>query len=116
MNTKVYVGDLGPHGNKDDLEHEFEQYGTLKSVWVARNPPGFAFVEFEDPRDAEEAVRDMDGKMIGGVRIRVEHAKNRQGGGRGGGDYGNRGDYRGGGRRGNSFNRYRRSPPRRRSR
>jgi hypothetical protein len=22
----------------------------LRSVWVARNPPGFAFVEFEDAR------------------------------------------------------------------
>ena len=112
MSTKVYVGDLGPHGNKQELEKEFEAYGTLKSVWVARNPPGFAFVEFEDPRDADEAVRDLDGKMVSGVRIRVEFAKNnRQGGGRGG-DYGGRGN-----RRGPPPNyvssRYRRSPKKR---
>ena len=37
---------------------------------------GFAFVEFEDPRDAEDAVRDMDGRRVCGVRIRVEIAKN----------------------------------------
>ena len=36
---------------------------------------GFAFIEFEDPRDAEDAVRDMDGRFVCGVRIRVELAK-----------------------------------------
>ena len=37
---------------------------------------GFAFIEFEDPRDAEDAVRDMDGRYVCGVRIRCEMAKN----------------------------------------
>ena len=37
---------------------------------------GFAFIEFEDPRDAEDAVRDTDGRSVCGVRIRVELAKN----------------------------------------
>lgn len=59
---KVYVGDLGNGAAKGELERAFSYYGPLRTVWVARNPPGFAFVEFEDPRDAEDAVKGMDGK------------------------------------------------------
>lgn len=62
LDCKVYVGELGSGAAKGDLERAFGYYGTLRSVWVARNPPGFAFVEYEDPRDAEDAVRGMDGK------------------------------------------------------
>lgn len=74
--SRVYIGDLGSNGSKQELEKEFEHFGPLKSVWVARNPPGFAFIEFEDPRDADAAVQDMDGKKVCGVNIRVELAKN----------------------------------------
>ena len=37
---------------------------------------GFAFIEFEDVRDAEDAVRDMDGRHVCGVRIKAEMARN----------------------------------------
>lgn len=41
-------------------------------VWVARNPPGFAFVWFADDRDATDAVREVDGRSINGREWRVE--------------------------------------------
>ncbi|XP_067009775.1 serine/arginine-rich splicing factor 7 [Anabrus simplex] len=69
---KIYVGDLGSSASKQELEEAFSYYGPLRNVWVARNPPGFAFVEFEDPRDAEDAVRGLDGRTICGRRVRVE--------------------------------------------
>ncbi|XP_042612357.1 serine/arginine-rich splicing factor 7-like isoform X2 [Cyprinus carpio] len=69
---KVYVGDLGNGAAKGELERAFSYYGPLRSVWVARNPPGFAFVEYEDARDAEDAVKGMDGKVLCGARVRVE--------------------------------------------
>lgn len=34
----------------------------LCSVWVARRPPGYAFVEFDDRRDALDAVHALDGQ------------------------------------------------------
>ncbi|XP_043824187.1 serine/arginine-rich splicing factor 7-like [Dromiciops gliroides] len=70
--TKVYVGNLGTGAGKGELERAFSYYGPLRTVWIARNPPGFAFVEFDDPRDAEDAVRGLDGKVICGSRVRVE--------------------------------------------
>lgn len=33
------------------------------SVWVARKPPGYAFVEFDDRRDALDAIRALDGEV-----------------------------------------------------
>lgn len=48
--AKVYVGDLGSNASKQEIEEAFGYYGSLRSVWVARNPPGFAFVEFDDAR------------------------------------------------------------------
>lgn len=72
LDCKVYVGDLGSGASKQELEEAFSYYGPLRNVWVARNPPGFAFVEFEDMRDAEDAVRGLDGRTICGRRVRVE--------------------------------------------
>ncbi|EPQ05635.1 Serine/arginine-rich splicing factor 7 [Myotis brandtii] len=70
--TKVYVGNLATGAGKGELERAFSYYGPLRTVWIARNPPGFAFVGFEDPRDAEDAVRGLDGKVICDSRVRVE--------------------------------------------
>jgi hypothetical protein len=39
--AKVYVGNLPPGIPEADVEHEFGRFGRLRSVWVARKPPGF---------------------------------------------------------------------------
>lgn len=94
LDCKVYVGDLGNNGDRSELEHAFGRFGPLRNVWVARNPPGFAFVEFEDPRDAEDAARDMDGRNLCGRRVRVELSSGRSKPKR----FGDRGGNGGGGR------------------
>ena len=60
IQCKVYIGNLTRNASQYEIEDAFAKYGPLKNVWVARNPPGFAFVEFEDPRDAEDACRALD--------------------------------------------------------
>ena len=72
LDCKVYVGNLGNSGNKTELEQAFGYYGPLLSVWVARNSPSFALVEFEDPRDAADTVQELDGRTLCGCRVRME--------------------------------------------
>ncbi|CAH1284407.1 unnamed protein product [Diabrotica balteata] len=128
--TRVYVGGLTESIKKEDLEGEFEKYGKLNSVWVAFNPPGFAFIEFNNHTDAETACDNLNGTEFLGAKLRVEIAKGRprRGGPRGGfrGSRGSRGrrfdsfegrverrfDSRGGGGRfgGRSFDRRRDFP------
>ena len=86
--VKVYIGDLGSDGTRYELENAFSAFGTVKNIWIARKPPGsyyssnvlmivinsrvgFAFVLMDDPRDAEDAVRELDGKRICGRRVKV---------------------------------------------
>lgn len=85
--ASVYVGGLSEDIQKEDLEREFGKFGNLTKVWVARNPPGFAFIEFEDDQDANEAIKEMNGATINGSEIRVDISRGRGGrrGGRGGG-------------------------------
>lgn len=73
----VFVGNLDPRANERDIEYEFERYGRIRDIWVARKPPGFSFVEFFDDRDARDAVRGSDGRFILDRRVRVEISKRR---------------------------------------
>ena len=87
------------------MEDSFRKFGMVRSVWIARKPPGFGFVEFDDPRDADDACKELDGKEMDqeritdpGNRIRVQLSNGgKGGGGGGGGSRGGRDDDRGGG-------------------
>ena len=52
------------HVEERDLEDVFGKFGRIENIWIARKPPGFAFVNFEDSRDAEDAQRDIDGREV----------------------------------------------------
>ena len=42
--ARVYVGNLDPQATEEELTKEVARFGKVESVWVARSPPGFAFV------------------------------------------------------------------------
>ncbi|KAL7170888.1 hypothetical protein ACSBR2_035696 [Camellia fascicularis] len=46
--SRVYVGNLDPRVTERELEDEFRAFGVIRSVWVARRPPGYAFIDFDD--------------------------------------------------------------------
>ncbi|KAJ6745276.1 SERINE/ARGININE-RICH SPLICING FACTOR RSZ22A-LIKE ISOFORM X1 [Salix koriyanagi] len=61
---------------------------SFADLVCARRPPGYAFIDFDDKRDAQDAIHELDGN---GWRVELSH--NSRGGGGGGG-----GGGRGGGR------------------
>ncbi|VDN18305.1 unnamed protein product [Gongylonema pulchrum] len=70
---RIYVGNLPINIRAKDVEDIFSKYGKVLYVDLKdRRPPYFAFVEFEDPRDADDAVRGRDGYDYDGYRLRVE--------------------------------------------
>ncbi|KAI3965028.1 hypothetical protein MKX01_013959 [Papaver californicum] len=104
--TRLYVGRLSSRTRSRDLEDVFSRYGRVRDVDLKHD---FAFVEFSDPRDADDARYSLDGRDVGGSRIIVEFAK---GGPRGGGGGGGRGGDGGrGGSRGGEREYLGRGPP-----
>ena len=99
------MGGIKEPVDKASLRPVFEKYGELKDIWVAQDPPGYAFVEFTTHEDAERAVEAVNGMDIFGGPLTVNYTKkkrepyNNKGGfgDRGGlGSRGGRGERRGG--------------------
>jgi len=99
MARKLYVGGLSYDTTEDQLREAFAEFGTVESANVIMDrdfgrSKGFAFVEMSINSEAEKAMRGLDGTLLDGKEIRVNHAQERPGRGGGGGG---RGGYGGGG-------------------
>uniref|UniRef100_A0A5B6YW26 Putative Nucleotide-binding, alpha-beta plait n=1 Tax=Davidia involucrata TaxID=16924 RepID=A0A5B6YW26_DAVIN len=72
----LYVGNLPGDIREREVEDLFYKYGPIAHVdlKIPPRPPGYAFVEFEEARDAEDAIRGRDGYDFDGHRLRVELA------------------------------------------
>ncbi|CAO3699000.1 unnamed protein product [Rhizopus microsporus] len=75
--TTIYAGNLPYDFIERDVATMFERYGRLKSVTVPMDTvtnknKGFAFIEFEDRRDAEDAFEKFDGFSVEGRRLRLD--------------------------------------------
>lgn len=74
MSERVFVGRVNPDARTRDLENFFRDEG-FKRIRDVHMKKGYAFVEFESKRDADDAVHDCDGKEFFGSRLTVERAK-----------------------------------------
>ncbi|XP_038999224.1 serine/arginine-rich splicing factor SR30-like isoform X2 [Hibiscus syriacus] len=72
----VYVGNLPGDTRLREVEDLFYKYGPIVDIdlKIPPRPPGYAFIEFEDPRDAEDAIRGRDGYDFDGYYLWVELA------------------------------------------
>uniref|UniRef100_A0A3B3T452 RRM domain-containing protein n=1 Tax=Paramormyrops kingsleyae TaxID=1676925 RepID=A0A3B3T452_9TELE len=71
-NSGFYIGRLSYRAREKDVEKFFKGYGKILEVDLKN---GYGFVEFDDPRDADDAVYDLNGKDLCGERVIVEHTK-----------------------------------------
>jgi len=58
--------------SKRDIERLFDGYGKIEEILMKA---GYAFVDIDDRRDAEDAVYDLNGKNLFGERVSIEFAK-----------------------------------------
>ncbi|KAI9089610.1 hypothetical protein DFS34DRAFT_639174 [Phlyctochytrium arcticum] len=78
--TTLFVAGIGSRTRARDLAFEFERYGRLVRCDIpaprgAQAKP-YAFVEYEDGRDAEDAYDDMQGRRVDGYTLNIQWAKN----------------------------------------
>lgn len=63
--SRVYFGKLPRDCRERDLEKLAEEFGKIRDVRMLQ---GFAFVEFQDSRDADDCIRDLDNTRFMGDR------------------------------------------------
>lgn len=102
---KIYMGNIADDCRERDVEKFFKGYGRVSNIVLKG---GYGFCQFDDMRDAEDAVKDLDGKHWLGSRVKIELA-------RGARDRRDFDDRRGGDRRGGSPSRRKGNPPGRRT-
>lgn len=78
--TNVYVKNFGEDLDDDKLSEMFEKFGTVLSHKVmvddTGKPRGFGFVAFENPEDAEKAVKELNEQLLpSGKKLYVGRAQ-----------------------------------------
>jgi arginine/serine-rich splicing factor 7 len=80
--SRIHLSDLPVGVSKHEIEKLFRPYGQLNEIWVASNPPCFAFINFRHRSDGERAIKELDGTILAGQRIGMSWARPRHYGGR----------------------------------
>ena len=62
--ARVFVGNIPSDCRDRDMEKFFKGYGKLGEISIKN---GFGFIDFDDHRDAEDAVQDLNGKDMPGA-------------------------------------------------
>ncbi|KAI4897305.1 hypothetical protein NFI96_024669, partial [Prochilodus magdalenae] len=76
---KLFIGGLNTETTEKALEGYFSKFGRISEVLLMKDREtnksrGFAFVTYENPGDAKDAAREMNGKPLEGKPIKVEQA------------------------------------------
>ena len=85
---RIFVGSLPPTTTEDALQALFAEFGTVRSVKLAKDLfsgscKGFGFIEMEG-HEARAAISGLDGTAFEGSFLKVKMEQDRGRGGRGG--------------------------------
>jgi cold-inducible RNA-binding protein len=80
MAMKLYVGGLAYGVTDKELETLFAEQGSVLSAVVIKDrdsgqSKGFGFVEMEDLKDGQKAIKELNGKEVSGRSIMVNQAR-----------------------------------------
>jgi len=79
---RLYAGNLSYKMTEAELQQAFAVFGKVDSVTIITdkrtgNSKGFGFVEMPNKAEAEKAIRELNGKDVGGRAIVVNEARPR---------------------------------------
>ena len=69
--AKLYIGRIADKVRERDMNDLFGKYGKIKRLDLKA---GFGFVEYDDRRDGEDAIKALDGYDFMGERLYVDMA------------------------------------------
>ena len=108
--SKIYAGNLSYDTKEDDLKQFFSQYGEMSEIKLIKDnvtgrSKGFAFITFENQKDADASLK-ANGTELQGRKLRVNIARDNNGSSRRGGRYNRGGGFGGNGGHWNDRGKY----------
>jgi RNA recognition motif-containing protein len=75
----IYVGNLSPKTSEWQLRQAFDRYGKVGTISIDEQPRdgnayGFCFVEMPFDNQASMAIRELDGKKLGGYALTIRES------------------------------------------
>ena len=81
---KLLVRNLSRDTTAEELREMFSAFGNIQSCTLVMDKEtgeskGFGFVEMPKPGDAKAAMKNLNGKLVAGFKIRVKKAEPKPG-------------------------------------
>ncbi|XP_074643266.1 uncharacterized protein LOC141900330 isoform X2 [Tubulanus polymorphus] len=79
-NTSLYVRNVPDNAKAEEIRSLFGKYGPIADVYIpvdyyTRRARGFAYIQFDDPKDAEDAMYGLDRTRYYGRELEIEFAR-----------------------------------------
>jgi len=77
---RIYVGNLNYEVTDEELREIFSEFGELASTDVIKDKfsgqsKGFGFVDMPDNDQAQQAIKELNGKLVKGRNLTVNEAR-----------------------------------------